>query len=99
MHKRCAEVARDFFKNILKRRRHRLCALHGEGEAVGLLFAVIRVLPEYNYFYFFKRTKVKRAENVLRVRIYFPALIFFLYERLKFREIWLLELVREVFFP
>ena len=85
--------------NVHQRRRHIHIRLYGEAEAVGLPVIVVGVLPQNHHLYLGKGRKLKRIEDIIRLRKDSFRLILLLNLLIKFLVIWLLKLHTQWFQP
>ncbi len=66
---RNVQIALDLGKDVLQRRRHRHTGQYRETQAMRLTGAVVRILPEDDDLYLFKRRGIQRREDLPRRRI------------------------------
>ena len=64
-----AKIRLYLFENVDKRWGSVCAGQYGETHAMGLVWAVIRVLPDDDNFDIFKSSAFERTENVVHIRI------------------------------
>src|SRR3989344_1404783 len=78
--RRPAQIARDFFKDILERRRCCNAFIYRETQAIRLTRSVIRILSENDRLHTIELTHIECSKDPLRMRKYRTLPIFSFYE-------------------